>query len=93
MAAIPFQIEFVLAERGLVIARQLEAAGSPPFALVEGTRLGGCVLEPKHLDIPRAHNPDGTPRRDIFAFKLRRSEDAARFKPGDRVELSDWREG
>ncbi len=89
MAAIPFQIEFVMPDRGFVLARQLEPG---PFRVVEGSTLGGCALDPKALDIPRAHNADGSPRLDIFAFLLERREDALRFKVGDRVELAGWRE-
>ena len=89
MPAIPFQVEFVAAERGYLIARQLAPR---PFRLVEGSQLDGCPLEPRHLEVPRASNPDGTPRTDLFAFLLRRREQAARFKPGDRVELTGWRE-
>ena len=88
MAALPFQIEFVMTERGYVLARALEPTG---FKLVDGTRLGGCLLDPRQLDIPRARNPDGSPRTDIFAFVLEERVHAARFKVGDRVELTDWR--
>lgn len=89
MAALPFQIEFVMPERGFVIARALEATA---FRLVEGTTLGGFRLDPRQLDVPRAKNPDGTPRTDLFAFLLKDPANAARLKPGDKVELSDWRE-
>jgi hypothetical protein len=89
MAAIPFQIELVMAPRGYVLARALEERS---FELVEGTRLGGFPVEPRYLDVPRAMSPDGTPRLDIYAFLLKHREHAARFKPGDRVELTEWRE-
>ena len=89
MAALPFQIEFVMAERGYVLARALEGRN---FRLVEGTKLGGYPVEPRHLDVPRAKNPDGTPRTDLFAFLLKDRAQAARLKAGDQVELSDWRE-
>jgi hypothetical protein len=88
VSALRFQVEFVMAERGYLIARALEPRS---FRLVEGTTLGGCPVEPRHLDIPRARSAGGEARQDLFAFRLKRREDAARFRPGDLAELADWR--
>ena len=70
MAALRFQVEFVqvLPEQSYVIARKLDQGD---FGLVEGCALAGCAIDPRYLEIPRAHNPDGTLRLDLFAFLLR----------------------
>ena len=90
MAALTFQIEFVMPERGYVLARALEA--SIAFRLIDGSKLGGYPVEPRYLDIPRAKNSDGTQRTDLFAFLLKEREHAARLRAGDLVELTDWRD-
>lgn len=90
MAALPFQVELVMALRGLVIARALEPATK--FALVDASRLNGCPLSPRRLELPKPKSADGSPRDDVHAFLLKDPEDAERFKPGERVELSEWRE-
>jgi len=87
MAALPFQVEFVMAERGYLIARALTPHD---FRLVEGSTLGGHALDPRQLDLPRALSADGTPRKDLFAFRFKRREDAAHFEPGQVIELSGW---
>jgi hypothetical protein len=89
VAALLFQVELVMAPRGLVIARALEPA---QFTLVDASRLAGCPLSPRRPEIPKAKNPDGSLRTDVHAFLLKDPAHAERFKPGDRVELSDWRE-
>ena len=85
MAALSFQIEFVLADRGFVIARLLEAAD---FRLTAQSTLAGCAVTA--MDMPRAKNSDGSPRLDLFAFRLRDPADSARFKVGEVVDLSAW---
>ncbi|MBI5545068.1 MAG: hypothetical protein HY901_14345 [Deltaproteobacteria bacterium] len=87
MAALPFQVEFVFAERGFLIARALERSD---FHLSEEAALAGSPVVA--MEMPRAKAPDGAVRKDLFAFRLKRREDAARFKAGEVVELSGWRE-
>lgn len=87
MATIPFQIEVVLAAQGFVIARRL---APQLFELTGASRLKGCPIAP--MELPRAKAADGAARDDLFAFRLKARADGARFKPGDVVELSDWRE-
>ena len=89
MAALSFQVELVMAPRGLVIARALEPTR---FTLVEDSRLAGCPLSTRRPGIPKAKAADGSQRNDVHAFLLKDPSHASRFKPGDRVELSDWSE-
>lgn len=87
MPALPFQIEVVLPERSLVIARRLEPI---PFLVEDGTTtLGG--REVSLVVLPRARAADGSLRTDVFGFRLLFPEDAAQLRPGDVVELAGWR--
>lgn len=88
MAALSFQVEVVQPELGLLIVRQLDAARR--FRVVAETRLDGCPVVA--MNLPPAKDVDTAMRDDLHAFRLRRREDATRFKAGDVVELSDWRE-
>lgn len=85
MAAIAFQIEVVEPESGLVLARQLEPRA---FRIRPDTRFGGCALS--GMTLPRLMGEDGAPRLDVYAFRLARREESARFRPGEIAELSDW---
>jgi len=86
MAALPFQIEVVVAERSLVIARQLELV---PFVVAEGATLAGLPVGA--MELPRARGAGGSVRTDLFGFRLLRPDDSRRLKPGDVVELAGWR--
>ncbi|MGC4117326.1 MAG: hypothetical protein QM765_22745 [Myxococcales bacterium] len=90
MAALQFQVELVMAPRGLVIARALQPTS---FSLIDASRLAGCPLSARRPDLPKPKNPDGSPRTDVHAFLLEDPSDAQHFKPGERVELTEWREG
>ena len=87
MAAIAFQVEIVQPQLGLVIVRQLDARR---FRVVAQTRLNGCPV--LAMTLPPTKDVDMLVRDDVHAFRLRNREDAQRFKVGERVELSDWRE-
>ncbi len=86
MAAIPFQIELVQPERGLVIARRLEAI---EFQVATETTLAGCPVTA--MSLPPARGPDGQPRTDLFAFRLRKSTDGESLQVGAVVELAHYR--
>ncbi len=69
----------------VVLARPL--AEPPDFSLGPDAALDGHPLRPV-LEVPRVIGPDGSPRQDLFAFMLLRSEDLAYFSPGQRVTLT-----
>lgn len=87
MAAIPFQIEVLDADRRLVIARRLN---QQKFRLGPGAALGGVALEA--MAIPPSTETETAMRDDLFMFRLARSEEASRLRAGATVELTDWRE-
>ena len=83
--AIPFEVEVIPPTSGqpLIFARQLVAAS---FTLGDSAMLGGCAIVPR-ISAPRALQPDGSPRTDLFAFQLRSRADLSRFREGQRVLL------
>lgn len=82
MASFPFQVEVVDPAGRFVMCRELQRNR---FALAPGSRLAG--VEVTHVSQPRALAQDGTPRLDLFVFKLARPADAQRFKAGETVQL------
>lgn len=82
MASFPFQVEVVDPAGRFVMCRELE---KNRFALTKGARLG--EVEVTHVSQPRAMAADGTPRLDLFVFKLARPADAKRFQVGATVSL------
>jgi len=87
MAAIAFQVEVVLPEMGLVIARQLSPA---KFRVINETRLGGCLVA--QMALPPALVPETKKREDLHAFRCRDVPETQRFRAGQVVELSEYRE-
>ena len=59
----------------------------PLFELVPGTSLGSLPLD-AWLEQPRATNPDGSPRTDLYAFRLLNPADHERIREGERVQLT-----
>ncbi len=82
MSSFPFQIEFVDPAGRYVLARQLGGGG---FRLGAGSRLG--EVEVTGVSQPRALAADGTPRLDIFGFRLAEPASASRLEVGETVEL------
>ena len=82
MASFPFQVEVVDPAGRFVMCRELERNR---FALGPGAKLGD--VEVTHVSQPRAIAADGTPRVDLFVFKLARPADAKRFHAGATVLL------
>jgi hypothetical protein len=87
VAAIPFQIEFAERDRGFVIARALEPR---PFRLAPDSTLGACPVSA--MSMPKASNPDGSPRTDLFAFRLVYPDDVSELRVGSIVELANYRD-
>jgi hypothetical protein len=82
VASFPFQVEVVDPAGRFVMCRELERNR---FALGPGSRLGD--VEVTHVSQPRAIAADGTPRVDLFLFKLARPADSKRFQIGATVQL------
>lgn len=88
MAQIRFEVEqvFTVAGHGaVVLARPLEDPHE--FSLTADATLDGHPLRPV-LEIPRVIRPDGSARREVFAFTLLQPEDLAYFAAGQQVVLS-----
>lgn len=83
MANFPFQVEFIDPAGRYVLARQLPPA--TPFRLMPGSRLGEC--EVTFASQPRALAQDGSPRLDIYGFRLRTPQAAARLAVGQLLDL------
>jgi hypothetical protein len=79
-----FEVEDALeiSGRGVVLARALE---DPNFPFGVEATLAGCPVT--GFDIPRAVQPDGKQRLDLFSFFLERKEDLGKFSKGQRVQL------
>ncbi len=82
MTVFPFEIEFIDPQGRYVLARQLGREG---FRLGAGSKLGEA--EVVGVSQPKARGPDGTPRLDIFGFKLKEPSAAQRLRVGQTVEL------
>ena len=81
-----FEVECVVSPSGggaIVFAKR---TNDVDFYIKPGQALNGCeILEGS---IPRAHHEDGTPRLDLWGFRLKSDADAACFSVGYIVELS-----
>jgi hypothetical protein len=82
-----FQIESVFTitarDKVVILAKSLD---NETFHLTDNSMLGNVSIE-KYADIPRAHDKDGNPRLDLFAFFLKHKEDKDKFTEGLIVEL------
>ena len=78
-----FEIEFVFSKEGLIFARVLKEGA---FTVTATSTLGGCRLL-ESLNSPRALTPDGQPRYDLFAFRLRDRRESSKLKVGCEVLL------
>lgn len=83
MATFPFQVEFVDPAGRFVLARQLPP--EIPFRLQPDSCLGACAVT--GMNPPRAMAPDGTPRLDVYGFRLQKPEAAAQLAVGQLVDL------
>ena len=84
---VEFEIEntFTLTGSGeFVMARLLSASGA--FTMSDRPVLGSVPIE-RWFDMPRSIRSDGSPRLDLFVFKLARAEDRDRLQPGQTVVL------
>src|SRR6185503_10411252 len=81
-----FVVENVVeaAGRGYVLARLDDSLTD--FELTDTSRLGGCAVE-RWLEAPRALDPSGRLRNDLFAFCLRDAADRRHFAIGAHVVL------
>lgn len=83
-----FEVEGLHEDRLLhlryVFARRLEP--SRDWALSDNARLGGVPIE-RWFDIVRAHDKNGNPRLDLFAFRPRDWDSVAALSIGQIVEL------
>lgn len=82
MPSFPFQVEVVDPGGRFVMCRELE---QNRFRLAPGSQLGG--VEVTHVSQPSPIGPDGDPRVDLYLFRIKRPEDAKRFKVGETVML------
>lgn len=71
--------------RSYVIARAIDP--TVDFTLTDTSTLGTCPVE-RWLDMPRAADPQGKQRTDVFCFCLKHGSDRARFEVGVRVRLA-----
>ncbi len=79
-----FRVESVLADRGIVFARALDAGA---FKLTPtATRDARPVA---HVELPRAVRGDGTPDLGLVGFFLAYAADAARFAVGAEVDYAE----
>jgi hypothetical protein len=87
---VPFEVEHAgtVGGRPVVLARLLGPAGD--LTVNAESTLEGRPLDP-YLDVPRTLGPDGRPRLDLFAFRLRHERDLSHFAPGQRVLLRTTR--
>jgi len=85
--AVEFEIEntFAVTGRGEFVAARLVSA-SNAIAMSDRRSLGTVSIE-RWLDIPRSIGSDGSPRTDLFVFKLARPEDRDRLRAGQTVVL------
>ena len=87
-----FEIEsvFKLTNRNTVVvfARLLNSSEAD-WRVTDNSQLGDVEIEP-FLEIPRALDKNGDCRLDLFAFKLKRSEDKDKLQTGQVVELTGY---
>jgi len=79
-----FRVESVLADRGIVLARALDAG---ELKLTSQSKLGARPIA--HLDLPRAVRDDGTPDLGVVGFFLAYAADVAHFPVGAVVVYAD----
>ena len=84
MRRLRFRVEGVLADRGIVLARAVDAGA------VRLTPQATLAARPvAHLDLPRTLREDGTPDLGVVGFFLAYAADVVHFPIGSVVEYSE----
>lgn len=84
MRRLRFRVESVLAGRGIVLARAVDAG-----AVRLTPRATLAARSVAHLDLPRALREDGTPDLGVVGFFLAYAADVVHFPIGSVVEYSE----
>jgi hypothetical protein len=90
--SIDVEVEFVLTvprSTRLVVVRPLSAVNQN-FVVTGETTIGGYPVE-ELTQPPRMCNPDGSPRLDVLAFRLRSHEDCTRLVRGQQTTVRGLR--
>ena len=84
---VEFEIEktFTVTGRGEFVMARLISVSSV-FTMSDLPALGSVPIE-QWFDMPRSIRSDGSPRLDLYVFKLARAEDRDRLQPGQTVIL------